>query len=145
MENAINKRIKILMTEEDPDNQKLILLYFGKYFDVTTCYSSDEFYDILNQDNYDLILMDISINGTKNGLQLTKELKGNPAYANIPVLCYTAHALHQDRLNALDAGCDAYVSKPSDLKILMLSIIDLLKARGKVPAFDFPAESYSFC
>ncbi|MFA3782281.1 response regulator [Melioribacteraceae bacterium 4301-Me] len=144
MENAINNRIKILITEEDPDNQKLILLYFRKYFDITPCYSSDEFYDLLNKDKYDLILMDISIRGAKNGLELTRELKRNPAYAKIPVLCYTAHALYQDRLNALEAGCDAYLSKPSDLKTLLVAIIDLLKTSGKTLTFDIPAESYSF-
>ncbi len=141
---VIDKKLKLLITEDDFENQRLIELYFKRYFDITTCSSSDQFYNLIGKKKFDFILMDISIKGDKNGLELTKELKENPEYANIPVLCYTAHALHKDRINALEAGCDAYLSKPTDLKTLLNSIVDLLKLKGIPFNFEPPMQSYSF-
>lgn len=59
-----------------------------------------------------IILMDISIRGSKNGLELTEELKALKEYQLIPVIAVTAHAFDQDRKNASEAGCDAFLPKP---------------------------------
>ncbi|MDP3150298.1 MAG: response regulator, partial [Ignavibacteria bacterium] len=48
----------------------------------------------------------------KNGLEITKELKASKAYKHIPIIAATAHALERDQIAALEAGCDAYLSKP---------------------------------
>jgi DNA-binding response OmpR family regulator len=103
------------------------------------CDSSETFYALISKNNYDIILMDISIKGDKNGLELIKEMKGNPELKTIPIVCYTAHAFNKDRLNALDAGADAYISKPTDIKILLSSLIDLLKDKG----FEFQDKTKS--
>jgi len=75
--------------------------------------------------------MDISIKGYKNGLVLTKELKNNPLFSNIPIVCYTAHAYNEDRINAIDAGCDAYISKPTNFNILLNTLLDLVQETKK--------------
>ncbi len=122
---------KLLIAEDDVENQEFLEFFLEKYFSVDVCDSSDTFYEMLDQKRYDIILMDISIKGKKNGLDLTKELKNNPNHSEIPVICYTAHALYKDRINALDAGCDAYISKPSDTRLLLDTLFNLLKAKGK--------------
>lgn len=122
---------KLLIAEDDFENQKFLQLYLRRYFDLNICDSSEMFTSLLEKEEYDIILMDISIKGSKNGLELTKELKGNPVYSHIPVLCYTAHAFNRDRNNALNAGCDGYVSKPSDVRTLLSSLFELLKATKK--------------
>ena len=60
----------------------------------------------------DIILMDISINGEMNGLELTKELKMSKELSHIPVIAITAHAFEEDKQNALDAGCAGFLAKP---------------------------------
>lgn len=122
---------KLLITEGDADNRKFLKMFLSKFFVVNVCDSAESFYELLQKDEYDIIMMDIAIRGKKNGLQLTRELKNNPKYANIPVLCYTGYAFNQDRINALDAGCDEYLSKPSDIKVLLNTLFSLLKEKGK--------------
>lgn len=122
---------KLLIAEDDFENQKFLQLYLRRFFDINICDSSEVFTSLLEKEDYDIILMDISIKGSKNGLELTKELKSNPEYSHIPVLCYTAHAFNRDRNNAMNAGCDAYVSKPSDVRTLLSSLFELLKATKK--------------
>lgn len=122
---------KLLITEGDVDNRKFLKMFLSKFFVVNVCDSAESFYELLQKDEYDIIMMDIAIRGEKNGLQLTRELKNNPKYAKIPVLCYTGYAFNQDRINALDAGCDEYLSKPSDIKVLLNTLFSLLKEKGK--------------
>ena len=132
MGNLIEQKPRLLITEDDFENQKFLELFLKKYFTIDMCDSSEAFYALMNNGKYDIILMDISIKGKKDGLELTRELKNNPNYSNIPVICYTAHAFNKDRLNALDAGCDVYLSKPSDIHTLLNSLFELLKLNGKV-------------
>lgn len=123
---------RLLITEDDFENQKLLMVFLTKYFNVDLCDSADTFYELLNKERYDLIVMDISIRGKKNGLDLTRELRSNPDYSNIPIVCYTAHAFNKDRINALDAGCDIYISKPTDIYVLLNELMSLLKNKSKM-------------
>lgn len=129
MGNLENSKPKLLITEDDYENQKFLEIFLKKYFTIDICDSSESFYALINNNKYDIILMDISIKGKKDGLELTRELKNDPNYSNIPVICYTAHAFNKDRLNALEAGCDAYLSKPSDIHTLLNSLFDLLREK----------------
>lgn len=141
MGNLNEVKPRILITEDDYENQKFLELFLKRYFIVDICDSSETFYALIKKEKYDIILMDISIKGKKDGLELTRELKSNPNYSSIPVICYTAHAFNRDRINALDAGCDAYLSKPSDIHTLLNSLFDLL--RDKHSSFVGP-NSQSF-
>lgn len=110
--NQTKSKKKLLIIEDDPANLKFLQMYLNRYFDVTICDSDTSFYEKIENEIYDLILMDISIRGEKNGLELTKELKRDPKFSSIPVVCYTAHALQIDRINAKNAGCDLFLNKP---------------------------------
>jgi len=144
MGNAELKKPSLLIVEDDVDNQKFLEVYLQKYFVVDSCDSAETFYELINSKSYDLIMMDISIKGQKNGLELTKEIKNDPKFAEIPVFCFTAHAFNRDRINALNAGCDAYLSKPSDIRTLLNSLISLLKNKKKEFTFNIPSSNISF-
>jgi CheY-like chemotaxis protein len=62
-------------------------------------------------DHPDLVLMDLSL-PTLDGYEATRLLKANPEFAGRPILAVTAHARSVDQEHALEAGCDAYISKP---------------------------------
>jgi DNA-binding response OmpR family regulator len=137
------KKPKLLIIEDDFENQKFLNFFLKRYFQVDVCDSSDTFYELINKEKTDIILMDISIKGPKNGLQLTQELKNDPKFSTIPVVCYTAHAFNKDRLNALDAGCDAYISKPSDIHTLLNSLFDLLRMKGNLFTGNNPGQNFA--
>ena len=122
----IQTKKKLLMVEDDEENQKFLQYFLGKYFRIEICDSAEGCYQLLNKEIADLILMDISIKGTKNGLVLTKELKNSKNYSKIPIVCYTAHAYNDDRNNALEAGCDMFISKPTDYYVMLNMLQKLL-------------------
>jgi signal transduction histidine kinase/ActR/RegA family two-component response regulator len=120
----------VLLVEDDRINQLTIKKFLENRFTVIITDSSDEVIEILLQKNIDLILMDISIWGKKNGLELTKELKASKEFSHIPVIAVTAHAYEDDRLNALEAGCDNYLAKPFS-KESILNMIESFAAKSK--------------
>jgi CheY-like chemotaxis protein len=62
----------------------------------------------------DLILMDLSL-PKLNGWEVTRSLKSNPRFKEVPILALTAHAMVGDREKALEAGCDDYFAKPIEV------------------------------
>ncbi len=129
----IEQKPKLLILEDDFDNQKLLKYFLKKYLQVHVCSSAEQGYELLHKEKFDVIVVDISIDGKRNGLEFTKELKTNPNFFDIPILCLTAHAYTKDRINALEAGCDAYFSKPTDLKKLLNSLLAMSAARKNYP------------
>jgi two-component system cell cycle response regulator DivK len=63
----------------------------------------------------DLILMDIQMPG-KDGLEVTRDLKADPATQHIRIVAFTAFAMRGDEAMMREAGCDGYLSKPIDVK-----------------------------
>jgi PAS domain S-box-containing protein len=102
----------ILIVEDDKVNQVVITRLLENSYKTLVANSYDEALQILNKNKVDIILMDISINGSKNGLELTRELRSFGENQKTPIIAVTAHALERDRQNALDAGCDDYLAKP---------------------------------
>ncbi len=111
MPKGLRKEV-VLLVEDDFMNQVTIRKLIENSYNVIIADSSDEAMEILKKEKIDLILMDISIKGSKNGLELTKELKASKEFSHIPIIAVTAHAFASDRINSLAAGCDNYLSKP---------------------------------
>jgi two-component system cell cycle response regulator DivK len=59
----------------------------------------------------DLILMDIQLPDL-SGLEVTRRLRGDERSRRIPIIAVTAFAMAWHEREALDSGCDAYISKP---------------------------------
>jgi CheY-like chemotaxis protein len=74
-----------------------------------------------------MIVLDLNL-PDGSGLELTRKLKAHPVTAEIPILACTAAVLPGDEHEALEAGCDAYVSKPIDLHRFQTIVASMLAA-----------------
>ena len=74
-----------------------------------------------------MIVLDLNL-PDGSGLELTRKLKSHPVTAAIPILVCTAGVLPADEHDALEAGCDAYVSKPIDLRRFQEIVASMLAA-----------------
>jgi CheY-like chemotaxis protein len=72
-----------------------------------------------------LILMDVQM-PVLDGLEATRRLRADPATAAIPIITLTALAMPEDRLRCLEAGANAYLSKPLQLAELDRLILEHL-------------------
>jgi len=68
--------------------------------------------------NFDIIIMYISLKGTKNALELVKEIKAVPSYTGTPMLYLTANAQTKMRQTAIESGTDLLIIKPVSNRVL---------------------------
>lgn len=126
--NLENKNLPVLLiVEDDIENLKFLKILLKNNFQIESCDNAEDFMSILDQKNIDVILMDITIRGSKDGLQLTKEIKNNSKYSHIPIVGLTAHAFQKDKLNAMKAGVDYFFTKPVDGIILRDKLLSFVK------------------
>jgi CheY-like chemotaxis protein len=77
----------------------------------------------------DLVVMDLSLPGM-DGWEATRRLKSHPKTKHILVMALTGHALAGHSKGAIDAGCDAFITKPC-LPDRLLQEIQRMLASGK--------------
>lgn len=112
----------VLIVEDNEDNLVIystILRHAG--FNVLEARDGQSGVDTATHDCPGLILMDVSI-PVINGWEATRRLKGNPETAKIPIIALTAHALASDQQKAYDAGCDGYIAKPAEPRVVLAAV-----------------------
>jgi PAS domain S-box-containing protein len=111
-EQPMNRRYTLLIVEDDHETQKFLQLILSESFDLHFSESAEEGWDTLHRHQVDLVLMDISLRGDEDGLQLTGRIREHPEFRDLPVIAVTAHAFADDRRRSLEAGCNEYLPKP---------------------------------
>lgn len=116
----------ILIVDEEPKNVKLVrdLLHV---FGYTTIEATDgkQGVELAKAQKPDLILMDVMM-PVMDGLEATRILKIDTATKSIPIVALTARAMKGDKEKMLQAGCDAYLTKPLDTKEFLKVVAEYL-------------------
>jgi two-component system cell cycle response regulator DivK len=116
----------VLIVDDNPVNLKLAAyLLASKGYAVDTAVDAVSAMAALRLRKPRVILMDLQLPGM-DGLALTRSIKGDPLTSDIRILAVTADAMKGDDVRALAAGCDGYVSKPIDTRLLPALVQDLL-------------------
>ena len=115
---------RILIVEDNIIDVRLvkdILEVHG--YDVLQTGDALEAIDLAVANLPDLILMDIQL-PHMTGLEVTRRLRGDERSRRIPIIAVTAFAMGLHEREAIDSGCDAYISKP----ITMLGLLHTIEA-----------------
>jgi CheY-like chemotaxis protein len=116
----------VLVVEDNEANQLLARSVLEREgYRVEVAGAADEALQKMAEQLPNLILMDVQLPG-RDGLSLTRELKADPATADIPVIALTAHAMTGDREQTIAAGCAGYIAKPIDTRMLAKQIREIL-------------------
>ncbi|MCP4399428.1 MAG: response regulator [bacterium] len=122
-----SKATKILLAEDNQESYEMFSEYLEAWnYCVIRAQDGKEVIHIAREQHPDIILMDIQM-PKMNGLEATRILKKDEELRHIPIIALTALAMGEDREHCLDAGVDAYVSKPVSLKKVMRLLESLLK------------------
>ena len=117
---------KILLVEDNEMNRDMLSRRLTKRgFEVVVAIDGGQGVSMAQSVGPDLILMDMSL-PVIDGWEATRRLKADDETRAVPVIALTAHAMSTDREKAMDAGCDAYETKPVELPRLLEAIEKLL-------------------
>jgi CheY-like chemotaxis protein len=119
----------LLVAEDDPTISQVLgtMLRMEKY-EVAFAENGQKAVEMWENGNYDLILMDVQM-PRMTGFEATAAIreKENTRGGHIPIVAMTAHAFKEDEKRCLDAGMDAYISKPINFRACLQLIEDNLK------------------
>jgi len=116
---------KILVIEDVEDNRELLVQYFEDRFEIYEAEDGRQGLELAERIRRDLILLDLSL-PVLDGWQTAAAMKADARLRDIPVIAITAHAMVGDEERALEAGCDAYLSKPIDFSELEKTVSKVL-------------------
>jgi len=104
----------ILVVEDNLDNYELVRTILGLAgYDTFLAVNGRDGVNAARKQKPDLILMDMAL-PEMDGWDATVRIREDPETTHIPMVALTVHSLPIDRKRALDAGVDAYLSKPFD-------------------------------
>lgn len=126
---------KILVVDDEEDILELVRYNLIKNgYRVTCAPSGEQAVEKLKEETPQIILLDLMLPGI-DGLDLCRNLKGNPATAGIPIIMITAKGEDADIVTGLELGADDYITKPFSPRVLLARIRALLR-RNKQEEID---------
>lgn len=123
--------LKILLCEDNVLNQKLaksVINNFG--FDLDIAQNGEEGIELLSQNKYDLVLMDLQM-PVKDGYQTTEYIR-NEMNSSIPIIAMTAHSLVGEQERCYTVGMNAYVPKPFKQPVLLKAIKTVMNPENEI-------------
>ena len=102
----------VLIVENDDASKDIIKLFLKDICFVDYTDSGEKAYKMVNENHYDIILMDINLGKGMSGTEATKEIRKIENYKNIPIVAITGFAMRGDKEEFLKAGCTHYLAKP---------------------------------
>jgi signal transduction histidine kinase/CheY-like chemotaxis protein len=131
-----NRRARLLLVEDNPVNQRVVLAMLRKRgFEIEVAGNGQEAIEKLTNASppFRLVLMDLQM-PVLDGLEATRILRRDPRFRSLPIIAMTAHAMTGDRDRCLQAGMDAYLTKPIQSAQLVAAVEKHLAAAGSEPA-----------
>ncbi len=121
----------LLLVEDNQINQLIaeeLLKNVGYTIDIAN--NGQEALDMLEINNYDLVLMDIQM-PIMDGLTTTKNIRNNPKFKDLPVVAMSAHAMSGDKEKSLKSGMNDHITKPISPSILYNTLDYWLRKGGE--------------
>jgi len=117
----------ILIADDDPEVASLVARAFEGEYRVARAADGAEALEMARTGDFDVVVTDIMMPGT-DGHHLISALKGDKKLSDIKVVVFSAMTSEDDMLRAFDEGADAYLHKPTSLKVLRRQIDRLFES-----------------
>ena len=122
---------KILVVEDNEELLALMLQVLSKNYHVFTAKNGKQAMNIIMKEKLDLVVSDVMM-PIMDGIELTKQLKSDKSFWQLPIILLTAKNKEEDKTEAYSIGADAYITKPFKFEELEVRINALLANRKKM-------------
>lgn len=120
-----------MIIEDDGDVRKFLETELGIYFEIIS--EPDGLSGLQKAQSFevDLIICDVLMPGM-NGFDVTRKLKRDFETSHIPIILLTAMSTSENKLEGVESGADAYITKPFSSRLLLARIFQLIEQREKL-------------
>ena len=127
-----NKKIKILVVDDDPDIIEIISYNLKKEnYKVFSCYNGTDSIKIAKKEKPDLIILDVMMPGM-DGIQVCEKLRSKNKFNNTIIMFLSARGEDFTHIAAYNAGADDFVNKPLKPRLLISKVKSLLRRTNKI-------------
>lgn len=120
------KMAKVLLVDDHSDIRRLVRITLGKAFEVLEAEDGATALEIVRRQKPDLVVLDVMMPGTLDGLQVLDAIKADVNLTTTRVIMVTARGQAQDYEYGMQHGADAYFIKPFSPLQLVASIKEIL-------------------
>ncbi|MBD8390325.1 hybrid sensor histidine kinase/response regulator transcription factor [Dysgonomonas sp. BGC7] len=124
-------RHTILIIDDNDDVLWLLEDILSEDYNIQIARDGEEGYNKLQNMMPDLVITDVMM-PKQDGVSLTRLIKGNPYTMHIPLIILSAKSSIDSRIEGIDSGADAYISKPFDILYLKAQIRQLIDKKKKL-------------
>ena len=110
---------RVLVAEDNDSNFMLMTYILKRHYEFTRAHNGQEAVEMVRADRPDIVLMDLKM-PIQDGLEATRQLKAE--FPDLPVIAVTANAFSTDRVMAMEAGCDEFLTKPVNADLCLRTI-----------------------
>lgn len=126
----MKQNARILVVDDEQDLLEILKFNLEtESYEVVTATSAE---DALQLDiaSFDLLLLDVMMGGM-SGFAMARQLKDNPATAQVPIIFLTARDTENDTVTGFNLGADDYISKPFSLREVMVRVRAVLRRTAR--------------
>ncbi|MCB1841881.1 MAG: response regulator [Halioglobus sp.] len=118
---------RVLLVEDNEMNRDMLVRRLSRAgLDVIVAGNGQQALNLMREAQPAVVLMDMNL-PVLDGWNASRQAKEDASIRQIPIIALTAHAMDADRLNALEAGCDDFATKPVDFPGLLIKIEKLTR------------------
>jgi two-component system alkaline phosphatase synthesis response regulator PhoP len=122
----------ILVVDDDREVVRLMRAYLEQAgYEVLAAYDGETAIHILRREKPDLLLLDLML-PDRDGYDITRLVRADPALAPIPIIMLTARVEDTDKIVGLEIGADDYVTKPYNPREVVARVRARLRSHGTV-------------
>lgn len=136
-------KASVLVVDDNRDILWLIEFALSADYRVRSCCSVDEALSALGEMIPDLIVTDIVMAG-HDGLDLIARVRGDRFLRSVPIIVVSAKVTEGEQIEGLEAGADAYLTKPFSVQVLGATVARLISSRRMLKEYyNAPESAYT--
>lgn len=121
---------RVLVVDDDKEIVRILRAYLEQSgYTVFTAYEGETALHIIRSDRPDIVVLDIML-PDRDGLQITRLVRGDPSLAGLPIVMLTARVESDDKILGLNIGADDYIPKPFNPHEVVARVRAVLRRTG---------------
>ncbi len=122
---------KVMVVDDEEEIKNYLVSELSGIYTVVGCKNGKQAFELLIEENPDLILCDIMM-PEMDGITLCKKVKGNRQTSHVPVVLLTALSKDENKVEGIETGADMYLVKPFSSDFLKKTIAGILENRRRI-------------